>query len=319
MAKTSYYDQMEGWFSADQASYNSTRNSSFEWPLSSLQQSAVPANPTSRPGARGQQSYEEAISMTFVKPGPLVAEVGSWFKHAQVLKSGQRGWRADNKELRPAVFPMRSDEQLFSTDHSFGPCWAMAVSSRMEFTRRTTVRDHVRLVPWHKGFLLAGEKPGNKIYAYHAIAQVAALANEWDRLNSRPPSFPDLSYSLVELQAVTKGKRATSMVICHGCGNSFCVNPFHLKIASKQENDDEEKCHHFLRRMTTPHRYKMFQSEICALLHANPCGACWTNVYAYAELDARRMSMSILPQEEAEEIRVALESGEDLGQDPSIV
>lgn len=214
------------------------------------------------------------------------------------------------------MLPMRTDEWVYVPDHMMGHCWALAVSSRAVLTRRTTVRDHTRVVPWH--FAVPGE-PGNKVYAYHLMAHAAALINEISLLDGGNKYFVDLPYTLSDLQTVTKGKRADSSVLCHACGNAFCENPFHLKVATKAANDEEEHCHHFLRRTSALPAFTSFRDNVCTMLHASPYGVCWTNVYNYADLDARRMSLSQLPIEEVLQQAQEMGPGGDLGQDPGVI
>jgi Zinc-binding loop region of homing endonuclease len=208
---------------------------------------------------------------------------------------------APNKEKRPAVLALRTDELLFDPPHSHGHCWCMAISSRARLSRRLTVREHTRVVP--TAFTLPGAK-ANKAYCYHMAAFAAAYINE-----ITPGTLQDLPYNLADLQQVTKGKSADSNVLCHGCGLAFCVNPFHFKVASKAANDEEEHCHHFLRLCSTRRRTELFTTDICSMLHGAGDGPCWTNVYTYASMDPTRPSQSMVPFEEAVEWAEA--EGED--------
>ena len=97
---------------------------------------------------------------------------------------------ANNKELRPGLTPMHDNELIFdSLDiHGKGHCWALAMSSRARFARRTSLTEHTRLVPFH--FSIPGAK-ANKVYAYHVMALSAAYLSIME-----PAAFPDLPYSL---------------------------------------------------------------------------------------------------------------------------
>jgi hypothetical protein len=117
------------------------------------------------------------------------------------------------------------------------------------------------------------------------------------------------------LRLVTKGKKASSTVLRHLCGNVWCTNPFHIELGTKAANDEEEHCHHFLRQMSTLHQMTSFRNGVCALFHAKVGEPpCWTNVYNAAELDKNRLSMSMLPLEE-----VLSQEEEAAIQEPGIV
>lgn len=197
---------------------------------------------------------------------------------------------AANKEKRPAVLVMRTDEYTFEPDHGNGHCWCMSISSHTRLTRRLTVRDHPRVVP--SAFAVPGAK-ANKIYCYHLMAYAAAYMND-----ITPNTFANLPYTLETLQTVTQGKTAASNVLCHSCGNAFCVNPNHFIVASKAANDEQEHCHHFLRLCSTQERTTTFRNEICSMLHGAGGQPCWTNVYSITQLDPTRASMSIVPNDE---------------------
>lgn len=101
--------------------------------------------------------------------------------------------------------------------------------------------------------------------------------------------------------ALTKSKTADSPTLCHDCGNAFCCHPAHLYVASKHYNGLQEKCHHFLHQMSNEQQVAKFQADVCELFHAKPAArqqACWTNNYALAELDSRRVTFSELFPEE---------------------
>jgi hypothetical protein len=107
--------------------------------------------------------------------------------------------------------------------------------------------------------------------------------------------------SLSELMALTQSKTADSPTLCHDCGNAFCCNPTHLYVASKTFNDVQEKCHHFLRMMTTTEQMQRFQQDVCQLFHRKPDSQqqlCWSNNYRLDELDSRRVTFSELTREE---------------------
>ena len=187
----------------------------------------------------------------------------------------------------------------------------MALSSRLILTRRTVLREHTRVVPWH--FSVPGGAKANKIYAYHAMAFAAAYINEIHKIEHPIIGhYFSLDYTLEDIQSVTKGKAATSNVLCHGCGNAFCCNVFHLKVATKDANDEEECCHHFLRKMTTSAGYTNFVENVCSMLHApEPAMPCWTKCYNLEALASSRLSMSQLPPDELLELAKLAEEGEE--------
>ena len=73
-----------------------------------------------------------------------------------------------------------------------------------------------------------------------------------------------------------------------------CILPF-LQLGTKAAKDEEEHCHHFLRRMTTLEQTTSFLEIVCSLFHAKVGEApCWTNVYNIPELAKNRLSLSML-------------------------
>lgn len=259
---------------------------------------------------RGQQSVTDPLSMTFFKAENILSETASWFKQIYLVNNNLEKMKATNKEYRPAVMPMRTAELLFEPGHDKGHCWALATSSSKILARRSiNPREHVRTVPNH--FTVAG-KPGNKSYVYHIMAYAAAFINEI-KAAEKPgqPKFLDISYTIEDLQTVTKGKTASSTVICHGCGNAFCVNPSHFHVSTKAVNDEEECCHHFLRKMKNAAAYSNFVANVCSECHNSPAGPCWANVYDPASVDAQELALSQPP---------AVAEDDDVGeQDPSII
>jgi len=86
------------------------------------------------------------------------------------------------------------------------------------------------------------------------------------------------------------------MVIRHRCSNPWCANPWHYDVATKQDNDTEEHCHHFMRQMTAFNVYNNFTENVCRLFHN---GMCWTNNYTQLEdLNPNRLSFSQPPPPE---------------------
>ena len=58
-----------------------------------------------------------------------------------------------------------------------------------------------------------------------ALAYMQQLSPTW---------FPTRGYcgiDLADLQVVTRGKKQSSTVIRHLCGNIWCANPFHLEVS----------------------------------------------------------------------------------------
>ena len=206
---------------------------------------------------------------------------------------------ANNKELRPGLTPMHDNELIFdSLDiHGKGHGWALAMSSRARFARRTSLTEHTRLVPFH--FSIPGAK-ANKVYAYHVMALSAAYLSIME-----PAAFPDLPYSLEDVFSIEADKRADSPTVLHNCGNAFCCNPCHYIIAAKTFNDVQEFCHHFMRMTATKDALINLRDNVCALYHSpKPLGSgnCWTNVYNLADLDAKRVTFSSLTHEEIAEL-----------------
>jgi hypothetical protein len=201
---------------------------------------------------------------------------------------------ATNKEKRAAMAIMHDDERTLPAAHSFGNCWALAQSSRAQFSRRTSITEHTRTVPF--SFSVPGAK-ANKAYAYHIMAFASAYISI-----DRPALFAGTRIpSLTELMALTQGKTSDSPTLCHDCGNAFCCNPGHLYVASKHYNGLQEKCHHFLHQMSTEQQVSRFQQDVCSLFHAKPGGqqqVCWTNNYDLPALDSRRVTFSELTPEE---------------------
>lgn len=309
------FSRMSEWFSSYDggAAWDQLGSSTFRWPVPEAVEALPPAT---EPGApfvtRGHQRVDDPIAMAFVKPSVLLAEVGSWFRQQQLVSEGE-AWVAGNAEKRPAVAPMHADEYVFQPEHDKGHCWALALSSRSVLTRRTAVRHHTRVVPWH--FTMPGPASAKKIYAYHAMAFSAAYINEINRVEKPDePNYLPISYTLEDLQTVTKGKQSTSNVLCHACGNAFCENVFHLKIATKDANDEEEFCHHFLRKMSTNNAFSSFRQNVCLLFHASPAGVCWCNNYHEEVTNPDRLSVS--QQVPFEDLQEAVEEGE---QDPGVV
>lgn len=195
---------------------------------------------------------------------------------------------------------MRTDELVIGArqleTHSKGHCFCVAMSTRGRLTRRLYTAEHPRLVPMH--FSVAGAK-ANKVYIYHLTAFAAAYIQE---LN--PDWFTGRGINIVplkDLQVITKGKTQQSTVLCHGCGNKWCMNPRHFQLASKLANDVQEHCHYFLRQVSTLRQYNSWQQDWCTLFHMQAIGnPCWTNIYNAAQLEASRLSVSCVPVEEKE-------------------
>lgn len=172
------------------------------------------------------------------------------------------------------------------------------MSSRGSLTRRLYTDSHVRVVPIH--FTASpgkGAAKGNKIYEYHLSTFAAAYMEELDPgfLESRSGvKIPNLA----ELQKVTKGKKEDSLVLRHLCGNLWCVNPFHVELGTKTENDLEDHCHYFLRQVGTMDKMIDFQESWCKLFHIKAGPPCWSNVYQQHQLKESRLSLSQVPEEE---------------------
>lgn len=193
------------------------------------------------------------------------------------------------------LLPMRTDELTIGNEqlqaHSNGHCFCVAMSTRGQLTRRLYTAEHPRLVPMH--FTVAGAK-ANKIYVYHLTAFAAAYIQEL-----HPDWFKDRGIAVIplaKLQTITKGKLQQSTVLCHACGNKWCMNPRHFHLATKVANDLEEHCHYFLRQVSTIHQYHKWQQDWCALFHSKEATCpCWTNAYNASQLQASRLSVSLMP------------------------
>lgn len=307
------YHRFGDWFKAHPDQWDGLGRSTFEWPMPTAVINSLPTLSVGKPyTTRGHQLVDDPITIAFIEPGKLMAEVGSWVKQAIIVDEGLDPMRAANKELRPSIMAMRADELQFAPNHEMDHCWAMALSSRMVLTRRTVLREHTRLVPWH--FTVPGGAKANKIYAYHATAFAAAYINDIHAIEHPGMGVPylPLDYSLEDILTVTKGKTASSNVLCHGCGNAFCCNPLHIKIATKTANEEEEFCHHFLRKMSTAGGYSDFVKTVCKMLHVpDDATPCWTNCYDLESLDSKRLSMSQLPPDELLELAKLAEEGDE--------
>ena len=137
-------------------------------------------------------------------------------------------FKASNKEYRAMVVPMHTDELMIPellALHGKGHCFTVAMSSRGQITRRMYTSEHPRMVPVQ--FSVPGAK-ANKIYVYHLWAFAAAYIHELD-----PDYFAKLGCRVTplnELQMITKGKKQTSLVLRHLCGNMWCISPFHTEV-----------------------------------------------------------------------------------------
>jgi hypothetical protein len=201
---------------------------------------------------------------------------------------------------------MRTDEHLWPGElekHGHGNCWVWAVGttdSPSQLARRF-YSEHVRFQPTAFSY---GKDGKGKQYAYHTIAFAAAYID----MDAGSLGLP---YTLEELQQVTQGKTASSLTLRHRCGRPWCGNPWHYDVATKRENDDEEKCHHFLTKMESIQDYYMFQSRVCELYHGTG-EACWTNAYhLLEELDPFRLSFTQPGPEEAAEIAAEVTEEEE--------
>jgi len=245
-------------------------------------------NPPAGAGAQGVQA-EVPLVMASMNPGQVVAEVGSWFRqtYLSAIDPNSVLRHVSTSIARPAVLPMRTEELVFQPDHLGvkGNCWAIAMASnpRQNLARRVGAREHVRTTPFH--FDMPGGS-GNKQYCYHTMAFAAAYLQE------RVPALAGtLPYTLTDLRTVTQGKtKGASPMIRHRCGHSWCMNPYHYDVATKSENDLEEKCHHFLRHTDTSARYSTFRTEFCTPVHRSG-EPCWTNVYNLDELEAENLAV----------------------------
>lgn len=171
------YLRMANWFRTYSDEWDQLHKPTFKWPVPDSVALLVPTADIGKPyTTRGHQLVTDPLSMAFIGPAQLLAEVGSWIKQAIGIDEGMDAMRAANKELRPALMPMRADELVFTPEHDMDHCWAMALSSRMVLTRRTILREHTRVVPWH--FTMPGGAKANKIYAYHAMAFAAAYIGD---------------------------------------------------------------------------------------------------------------------------------------------
>ena len=244
-------------------------------------------------GGRGRQDVDAPIVMSTVHAGRVVGEVGGWMRQTylaattpdNVLRSPSNG------AARPALIPMRFDEKIFDSRNDKGECWCLAIASsqREPLTRRTDPFHHTRPVPVH--FQMPG-KAGNKQYAYQTVAEAAAYLQHQGLLEGLP-------YTMEQVQEVTQGKRATSMTILHRCGNAFCLNPFHFSIGTKEANDEEEFCHHFLRKCRTCEQYSNVQNT-CSSFHCPNGELCYTNVYDLDGLEEDDITLTHIPEDEEE-------------------
>lgn len=264
---------------------------SFEWPH--MEDLALTGAALGT-GGRGRQDIDAPIVMSRIRAGCVVAEVGGWVRQAyqaattpdDVLRS------ASNGAAKPALIPMRSDEKFFDHGSDKGECWclAMASSQRDPLTRRTDPMHHTRSAPVH--FQMPGAA-GNKQYAYQTMALGASYLQHEGLLDGLP-------YTMVQVHQVTQGKRATSMTILHRCGNAYCLNPFHYGIGTKASNDEEECCHHFLRKCRTRDEYSHVQ-RTCSMFHCPNGELCYTNVYDLDHLATNDLTIICVPEEEEDE------------------
>lgn len=266
-------------------------NPSFEWPgMDSLALTGAALGT----GDRGRQDVDAPIVMSRIRAGQVVAEVGGWVRQAyqaaitpdNVLRSPSNG------AAKPALMPMRSDEKKFDSRCDKGECWALAMASsqREPLTRRTDLFNHTRPAPVH--FSMPGAA-GNKQYAYQSVALAAAYMQHEGLIDGLP-------YTMEQVHQVTQGKRSTSMTILHRCGNAFCLNPFHFGIDSKEANDEEEFCHHFLRKSRTYEEYSHVQ-RTCSIFHCPNGNMCFTNVYDLEALAAEDLTLTRIPEDEEDE------------------
>ena len=192
---------------------------------------------------------------------------------------------------------MRTNELEFDTvsAHGYGHCWVWSMGTGATgYKRSVGNKSHVTLTP--PSYLSDKEK----VYGYHIMAFTAAYLPHAGLLHSdvEPASWWQvamddidftLPYTIDDLCKATKGKTATSLVICHGCGLLDCGNPYHFSVQTKLFNDDNEVCHKFLRRADTIEDYNLFRERFCPHRHEVPC---WTNRYKIKELEVKRLSLS---------------------------
>lgn len=157
-----------------------------------------------------------------------------------------------NRERRPWIESAGSNTRVFDPKHPYGDCHILFTNGK------ANRNNHPRVT--------VNSLSKNKLYCYHIVARAADIPN---------------------LGLVTKGKTKLSMTLCHLCGNAWCVNPDHLSVATKQMNDEQEYCHHFLRECKTYSDYVAFR-YFCP--HANKC---WTNVYQWLHRYTLRSSIAL--------------------------
>lgn len=112
--------------------------------------------------------------------------------------------------------------QVLYLRRDLSPCWTFRMvknkSSRIVLDH--TEHTRIELGPDHK-----------KVYLYHLIAR---------------------KYTDIDTLTIPQSKSSkNSRVIGHLCGNAFCLTPSHLKVITKELNDEMTFCHFFMRR--NPH------------------------------------------------------------------
>ncbi len=82
---------------------------------------------------------------------------------------------------------------------------------------------------------------------------------------------------------VGKGKPAGSLVMAHGCGNAWCINPEHLRPLFQSENLGERRCHGNMRAARSFAAYQAAEARCDAEHTDRPAGRCFSNPYLPVE------------------------------------